>query len=525
MIVPILRILCAVGVLVIMMWYAYLKAQPISFWLHACRRLFLTIIRLCVNIIFYIAYCINKCFIPFSSSTSIMGFMLLATVLIQIVSGFFLGWYYVPEPGLVIEMREEMFNDTRFGVEIFQIHVKGVDVLFVLTYLHILKKIFIKNYIVVEWDGWFLGGYAFFWFHVIVFFGISLSATHLSDLMLTISANMFQSLLLCTKKLHYIIFATEHLNTDQLTRLMMLHYFTPWYYLYLVQLHVMFCHESWDTDQRENTLEDISGSYFSWLYDASVREMQDAWFWSQFVFVYFVEHHFHTSTVNYHFFERWNVSELDEIRFYGVTPHWYFRPLMGIITITPTHYEGLLWVVLWFGLLATFPLLNSFYNSERCYVPIIPMHSSLVQTLAFILYVLSMYCAASMLPYSQHYSNPKGEYGGNFWVKFAYHYTYFYMGWIVHHLDTFEYQMLQYAGPFQSKAYSIYSHSYRRMCAVARAKRNYEEARLAALQKSRRDGGEVIDQRETELIAELANRLTLDNHTALIIILSVLLSY
>ena len=46
-----------------------------------------------------------------------------------------------------------MFNDTRFGVEVFYMHVRGVDVLMVLTYLHILKKIYIKNYIVSESDG------------------------------------------------------------------------------------------------------------------------------------------------------------------------------------------------------------------------------------------------------------------------------------------------------------------------------------------------------------------------------------
>jgi hypothetical protein len=46
-----------------------------------------------------------------------------------------------------------MFNDTRFGVEVFYMHVRGVDVLMVLTYLHILKKVYIKNYIVSESDG------------------------------------------------------------------------------------------------------------------------------------------------------------------------------------------------------------------------------------------------------------------------------------------------------------------------------------------------------------------------------------
>ena len=105
------------------------------------------------NIVSYMNHYINKLLLPFSSTTSIIGFMLLLSIMMQLVSGFFLGWYYIPEPGLVIELREEMFNDTRFGVEVFYMHVRGVDALFVLTYLHILKKIFIKNYILAESDG------------------------------------------------------------------------------------------------------------------------------------------------------------------------------------------------------------------------------------------------------------------------------------------------------------------------------------------------------------------------------------
>jgi hypothetical protein len=34
----------------------------------------------------------------------------------------------------------------------------------ILSYLHILKKIFLKNYVTSESDGWLLGGYAFFFF-------------------------------------------------------------------------------------------------------------------------------------------------------------------------------------------------------------------------------------------------------------------------------------------------------------------------------------------------------------------------
>ena len=157
------------------------------------------------------------------------------------------------------------------------------------------------------------------------------------------------------------------LNTDQLTRLMVFHYFTPWYYLYLVKLHALFCHESWDSDSGENVYEDKSGSYVSWFYDALLKEFQDAWYWTLYVFTYFFIHHFDASTVNYHFFERWNISELDEIRFYGVAPHWYFRTSMGLLVVSPSHYEGLMWMGLWFVLLASLPLIYNLYNSNNNY--------------------------------------------------------------------------------------------------------------------------------------------------------------
>jgi quinol-cytochrome oxidoreductase complex cytochrome b subunit len=101
----------------------------------------------------YVNFYVNRLVLPFSSVTSIIGFMLMLTIIMQILSGFFLGWYFMPEPGLVVELREEMFNDTRFGAEVFYMHTRGVDVIMVLSYLHILKKIYLKNFVASESDG------------------------------------------------------------------------------------------------------------------------------------------------------------------------------------------------------------------------------------------------------------------------------------------------------------------------------------------------------------------------------------
>jgi len=101
----------------------------------------------------YLNFFVSRLILPFQSVTSVIGFMLLLCILMQLLSGFFLAWYYMPEPGLVIELREEMFNDTRFGAEVFFMHVRGVDTLMLLSYMHIMKKIYLKNFVTSESEG------------------------------------------------------------------------------------------------------------------------------------------------------------------------------------------------------------------------------------------------------------------------------------------------------------------------------------------------------------------------------------
>jgi len=381
---------------------------------------------------------VNQLILPFATTTSVFGFTILVTILLQLLSGFFLAWYYIPEPGLVIELREEMFEETKYGYEVFNLHVRGVDVIFVLSYFHILKKLFLKNYITADSEAWMLGGYAFFWFHYIVGLGICLSASHLSDLTLTIAANVYWSLVNNIHKSYYFIFTNKHLNSDELMRLMLLHYLSPWYYLYLIKLHVLFCHESWDSDSEKSSYEDKTTNWISWFYDALLKEVNDSWHTLILTYIFFFLHHNDITSVHYFFFERWNISELDEIRFYGVAPHWYFRPFMGLLTIAPTHFEGVMWLVLYFILLATTPIFYNLYTSGIKDIKIIATKDSKLQTTLFILFMFSLYTTASILPCGRYYYDPEGGYVGNTWLKWSYQYIYWYLGLLLHVLDIIE---------------------------------------------------------------------------------------
>jgi len=86
---------------------------------------------------------------------------------------------------------------------------------------------------------------------------------------------------------------------------------------------------------------------------------------------------------------------------------------MGVLVITPTHYEGLMWVMLYFVLISSLPVMYNIYNSFNKYVATIPMQNSLLQTSAFIIFMLSLFCVASMLPCGRYYYEPEGGYVGN----------------------------------------------------------------------------------------------------------------
>lgn len=183
-------------------------------------------------------------FVPYFKATSVFGFALLVNMATQMWSGLLLALYYVPDPSHVMTYREEYLNEVWWYFYVYKIHVVGVDSIFVFSYAHIFKKLFLKNYVEADVDGWFTGAYAFLLYHVVVFLGITLSSNHLGDVTITIAANIYWSLLYRLHRSYSILFSNKHLNVDQLTRFMIGHYLAAWYYVYLLQLHIMFIHEA-----------------------------------------------------------------------------------------------------------------------------------------------------------------------------------------------------------------------------------------------------------------------------------------
>jgi hypothetical protein len=70
--------------------------------------------------------------------------------------------------------------------------------------------------------------------------------------------------------------------------------------------------------------------------------------------------------------------------------------------------------------------------------------------------MMSLFCAASMLPCGRYYYEPEGGYVGNPWVKFSYQYVYVYLAWIIHHLDALDHYIFQFSQTLVRKS-NMYS--------------------------------------------------------------------
>ena len=99
-----------------------------------------------------------------------------------------------------------------------------------------------------------------------------------------------------------------------------------------------------------------------------------------------------------------------------------------------------------------------FYSPSNCQEK---NNSNMYFQNCFMIFMLSMYCTASMLPCGRYYYAPEGGYVGNPWVKFSYQYCYLYLGWIVHHLDLIEHHCFRYSRHIRNHSARIFRSTYK----------------------------------------------------------------
>jgi len=180
--------------------------------------------------------------VKFHFYPSITGFVLVVLFMCQIISGIDVALSLIPETTLIPIIRAEEDIETPYIDIFFWMHERGVDALFLVFYAHLARKLYLEAYRFNSESSWKAGVIAFLFFHVVVFLGLVICDTHLSDITLSIACNIMHTLFGFYGKPYAIIFPHKNLNTDTLIRMAYLHYITGFIVVILGIGHALDMH-------------------------------------------------------------------------------------------------------------------------------------------------------------------------------------------------------------------------------------------------------------------------------------------
>lgn len=376
--------------------------------------------------------------VSFHDIHSLFGFFTFLTVASQLVSGTMLAFSLVPEPMIVPIVRNEEDIEDLYTDDFFWLHERGVDLIFIFSYFHLFRKLYLNVFEYENESAWKSGVFTFLIFQVVVFFGLVLCATHLSEITLTIAANIFHTFFMFKGKFYWWIFTDKQLNTDTFIRLAYGHYLIAFYMAYLGLIHGVDMHYDW---KNETTFDGLDTEMVWWdeALSNELGHMTDVLIIIAVVCWYMYAD---PEALSYEIFMWGDIGIVTDVRFYGVAPHWYFRPFMAWLIACPYHRTGIFGLLFFFFSLFFQPVLHgtSEQNNYNKRVLLFTkqklnrynmfsasyfnLEMNIYHQITYGLFIGCCLYVASFLPYGRFYN----KIGGNIGLINAYMYVFCYLG-------------------------------------------------------------------------------------------------
>lgn len=338
---------------------------------------------------------------------SLTGAALLICITLQCISGIMISFSYISEPMLVPIVRNEEDHEDLYTDEFFWIHERLVDIIFILMYVHMYKKLTYTVFSSKQITAWATGATLWLLLHGSIFLGLCLCCTHLSDITLTIASNIVYTICMKFGKVYWIIFTNQTLNSDTLIRLSYAHYIVSLITLFFSFYHGYEMHYDW----KNIVLSDNIQFEFSWLFYIFKNEL--SWFFEilTIIYVLFTFIYTYNETLSYEIFMWGDIGINNDIRFLGVAPHWYFRSYMGWLLVCPHHYVGIFGLIL-FIIIIYFQIYlkknyNDYINQKSLNINVI--ENNIFITILNFIFLLAIFYTSSILPYGRFYNRLEGN--------------------------------------------------------------------------------------------------------------------
>lgn len=411
--------------------------------------------------------------VSYHNLNALWGFIIFITIFSQCVSGIMLSFSLVNDSLLIAYSREEEDGENNYTDDFFWLHERGVDLIIISSFFHLLRKIYVGISDLEQEYSWKTGVFSFLIIQLTIFAGLVLCTTHLSEITLIIAANALHTFFLFIGKPYWWPFTDKLLNTDTIIRLMYLHYCIAFFLFFLGLMHGIDMHYDWKAKNFFNGIK----QQLNWWDEALSNELR--LLLNCLIIMGCIGEYLYCEpeALSYEIFMWGDIGLITDVRFYGVAPHWYFRPYMAWLIACPYHYVGIFGLIFFFVVLyyqvslfgsselENLTSINSVYafiGEIKSYVLGFTNNSysnnlknynswnninytlSLQWVISFSLFFIAILYSLSFLPYGRFYN----KIGGNFGLLFSYFYIFGFLlfsflrnSWI---LNNFKYNLINY---------------------------------------------------------------------------------
>ena len=170
------------------------------------------------------------------------GFMALACLAIQIVTGVILAMHYAANSGVAFDSVEHIMRDVNWGWLMRYGHANGASAFFVVIYVHIFRGFFYSSYKAPREMVWLLGVVIFLLMMATAFMGYVLPWGQMSFWGAKVITGLFGAIPLVGEPLQIWLLGGFAPDDAALNRFFSLHYLLPFVIVGVVVLHIWALH-------------------------------------------------------------------------------------------------------------------------------------------------------------------------------------------------------------------------------------------------------------------------------------------
>nr|QCL17199.1 cytochrome b [Capillaria sp. cat-2018] len=275
-----------------------------------------------------------------------LGSFLGMIMVLQVLSGLFLVFYYVPSENEAFDSVIFIMREAKFGFLVRFIHLNGASFVFMLMYLHMLKGLMNNSFVLIY--SWLSGNMILMLTILVAFMGYVLPWGNMGFWAATVITSFISAIPIIGEFVMNWIWGGFSVGGHTLQFFFTLHYLLPFVILTLAMIHLLLLHLSGSSNPLGSFTSMIKIKFYPFFTSKDMLNLILIMFmmWWLLIFPYWS-----SDPENFSYADRLSSPA-------NIQPEWYFLPFYALLRSSDNKLGGLILMILGIFMFWILPFFN-----------------------------------------------------------------------------------------------------------------------------------------------------------------------